>query len=668
MSIFCALPLSGPISFLDIRNQFGGPGASCGTGGGTQAFQLPGTYSYIVPAGTSTLAVLIIGAGGGGGGGSVAAAAPGQGGGGGGGGGQALFNPALTVTGGELLTIVVGARGTGGTVGANGGNGGSTALTYGGGILTAIGGQGGLASGAGGASGSGIAGGTVTAITTSSTSTTFHSGGGGGGIGGGGAQGTGIKGGNGGAGTLYTVGACSQTVGGGGGGAAPATGNGQGIGLKGDSGGCGAFVSFDGVQGDVGFGGGGGGGGSGLNFICNYFDTTTTNFTGFISTATNPSRLFVSSVLAGAPITVGTIINTGGTVTPGTTITSNVSGNGSSGTSTWVVSINQSVSTTTFSGTYTAALQAITPISAGLGGNGGSGGVYLYAGGLSSGNNIVPINEYYRGGAFVPCAPVNSNVPTSGAIVIPCDFYGAQKAFVYSYFLPTGAFDNNFCLLARAQAACPPYQNDGITLVANIKICGVLGSNDFNTYAFGTGANWSTPPKINVCIGATGVVTGAGGSAGAVATTAVRGDGGGAMVLDVATCIVNNGIIQGGGGSGYPGGSAYGAGAGYFAGVGVAGNEGCSTPYANGTLFSGGAAQFQRQPAGKKGKSSSLQKSGAGGGWVSSVNGSPSTDGFGRGANGCGVQGGLGKPGVPIKNGFTYARITGSGIIRGLGV
>jgi len=666
MSIFCALPLSGPISFLDIRNQFGGPGASCGTGGGVQAFQLPGTYSYIVPAGTSTLAVLVIGAGGGGGGGSVAAAAPGQGGGGGGGGGQAVFNPALTVSGGELLTIVVGARGTGGAVNANGGTGGSTAITYGGGVLTAIGGQGGLATGAGGASGSGIAGGTVTAITTSSTSTTFHSGGGGGGSGGGGAQGTGIKGGDGGIGTLYTVGACTQVVSGGGGGAAPATGDGRQIGLRGDSGGCGAIVSFDGVQGDVGFGGGGGGGGSGLNFICNYFDTTTTNFTGFISTSTTTTRLFVTSVLAGAPITVGTTINTGGTVTPGTTITSNVSGNGSSGTSTWVVSINQSVSTTTFSGTYTAALQAITPISAGLGGAGGSGGVYLYAGGLSSGNNIVPINEYYRGGAYVPCAAVNSNVPTSGAIVIPCDFYGAQKAFVYSYFLPTGAFDNNFCLLARAMAACPPYMNSGVTLVANIKVCGTLGSNNFNSYAFNTGVNWSTPPKINVCIGATGVITGAGGTLTVGASSAAGGSGGGAMILEVATCIVNNGIIQGGGGIGYPGGSAYAGGAGYFAGVGSPGNEVC-TSFANGTLFSGGMAQYQRQPAGKKGKSSSLQKSGAGGGWVSAANGSPSVDGYGYGANGCGFRGG-GPPGVPIKNGFTYARITGSGIIRGLGV
>jgi hypothetical protein len=266
----------------------------------------------------------------------------------------------------------------------------------------------------------------------------------------------------------------------------------------------------------------------------------------------------------------------------------------------------------------------------------------------------------------VPCAAVNSNVPTSGAIVIPCDFYGAQKAFVYSYFLPTGAFDNNFCLLARAQAACPPYQNDGVTLVANIKICGTLGSNSYTNFAFGTGANWSTPPKINVCVGATGVITGAGASVTISGNSAEGGQGGDAMLLEVATCIVNNGIIQGGGGVGEPGGSAFAGGAGYFAGVGTAGNENC-TAYANGTLFSGGMAQYQRQPAGKKSKSSSLQKSGHGGGWVSSITGSPSINGYGSAAN-CGPALGGGRPGVPIKNAFTYARITGSGIIRGLGV
>jgi hypothetical protein len=629
-----------------------------------------------VPFGTSTLAVVLIASGGGGAGGSIAGAAPNQGGGGGGGGGQVIFNPALNVTPGELLTIVIGNGGVGGAVGASGGQGGSTAITYGNGVLSAIGGYGGNANGVGGASGTGVSGGGVAQISTSTTSTTFHAGGGGGGIGGAGVAATTIKGGNGGPGSTYSIACCSAIAGAGGGGAAPATGDGRQVGSSGSpSAGCGALVSFDGQRGDNGFGGGGGGGGSGIEYVVRYYATTTTNFTGFISTSTTTTRLFVTSVLAGAPITVGTILNTGGTVVPGTVVTSNVFGSGSSGTSTWVVNINQNVAPSTFSGTYTQLFADSTIISAGIGGAGGSGGAYFYAGGLTSGNNIVPINEYYRGGgasgiAYVPCAPVNANIPTSGAIVIPCDFYGAQKAFIYSYFLPNGAFDNNFCLLARAMAACPPYANDGVTLVANIQICGVLGSNNYNCYAFDTGANWSTPPKINVCIGATGVVTGAGGTLTISGNSAVGGDGGAAIHLQARTEINNNGIIQGGGGVGYPGGDAFAGGAGYYVGAGNPGNEGPSIPYANGTLFSGGAAQCQRQRIGKKQKSNTLQKSGAGGGWVSCINRSPSVDGWGYGIteDQQQVPQGGGRPGVPIRNAFTYGSIKGSGIIRGLGV
>ena len=38
----------------------------------------------------------------------------------------------------------------------------------------------------------------------------------------------------------------------------------------------------------------------------------------------------------------------------------------------------------------------------------------------------IVLNNYYRGGAYVPNTPVNAGIPTSGAITIPNNFWGAS--------------------------------------------------------------------------------------------------------------------------------------------------------------------------------------------------------------------------------------------------
>lgn len=126
----------------------------------TTTYGTPGTYSWTVPNGVTSVAATIVGAGGGGGGqffdGSV-----GSGGGGGGSGGY-YANQIISVTPGQVISIVVGAGGNGSGYNsvARGDSGGSSSF----GATTATGGQGGTCAfyppGQGGVGGSpnGVAG------------------------------------------------------------------------------------------------------------------------------------------------------------------------------------------------------------------------------------------------------------------------------------------------------------------------------------------------------------------------------------------------------------------------------------------------------------------------------------------------------------------------------
>ena len=156
--------------------------------------------TLVVPAGITTIYVSGYGGSGGGGGGGAKTASfsGGAGGGGGGGAGESMFiTTALTVVGGETLTITIGSAGSAGTGGTsagvsatNGGAGGNTTISgsVSGLIFTANGGSGGThaanvsasngTGGAGGAGGSasstpvGVVGNTGTTGSAGSTSTT----------------------------------------------------------------------------------------------------------------------------------------------------------------------------------------------------------------------------------------------------------------------------------------------------------------------------------------------------------------------------------------------------------------------------------------------------------------------------------------------------------------
>lgn len=115
------------------------------------AFTAPGTYTFTVPAGVTSLTGKLWGAGGGGGGGYQPAVGPSGYGGGGGGGGQ-YVEGIINVTPGQDYTVIVGAGGAGGEMSnAAGVNGGQSSF----GTIIAGAGKGG---GAGSASQCGFGG------------------------------------------------------------------------------------------------------------------------------------------------------------------------------------------------------------------------------------------------------------------------------------------------------------------------------------------------------------------------------------------------------------------------------------------------------------------------------------------------------------------------------
>jgi hypothetical protein len=91
-----------------------------------KSWTAPGSYTWQVPAGVYWIKGYLIGGGGGGGGGSASY-------GGGGGGGGASIYAKIPVTPGEIITIKVGAGGSGGTGGSNptaGENGTTSIMTF----------------------------------------------------------------------------------------------------------------------------------------------------------------------------------------------------------------------------------------------------------------------------------------------------------------------------------------------------------------------------------------------------------------------------------------------------------------------------------------------------------------------------------------------------------
>lgn len=269
-----------------------------------------GSVTWTIPAGVSTVDVLLVGGGGGGGGTFDTAAA----GGGGGGGVEELFNEA--VTGGSSVSITIGSGGSGGagasgSYGNPGGDGGATSFgnvsVAGGG-----GGAGGRTSGRAGASGGGGGGRATSYVGGAGTPGIGNNGGknnsgdhkgagGGGGAGSPGGNATSTTGAAGGAGINSTIDTTAVLYGAGGGGASynvTRTGsNGSAnTGKGGDGAGCGSSCGRN-----------GGAGGSGI-VVVRYAQIATPTTTTPPTTTTSSTTTTTTTVPADttAPILVST--------------------------------------------------------------------------------------------------------------------------------------------------------------------------------------------------------------------------------------------------------------------------------------------------------------------------------------------------------------------------
>lgn len=236
---------------------------------GSAPFLSPGTYTWIAPAGVTSVSAVAIGGGGGGTAGGYYTGA--------GGGGALGYRNNISVTPGSSYTVVVGAGGAAGNSSSPAGNAGGSStvlgITAGGGGAGNTGGtSGGSASGAGVtgySGGSGANGSSYRAAGAGGAGGYGGAGGNGGGTNSSGASGAGGAGGGGAAGGFYT--GCAYE-------AARYGGSGGGVGIigQGTSGTGGVFASTsNGASGGAGsfgagtsFGGGGGAGGTDIVYTC----------------------------------------------------------------------------------------------------------------------------------------------------------------------------------------------------------------------------------------------------------------------------------------------------------------------------------------------------------------------------------------------------------------
>jgi hypothetical protein len=227
------------------------------------------SQNWTVPAGVTSVEVLVVAGGGGGGPGDN-----GNSGGGGGGAGGVSYSASTAVTPGASISVTVGTGGVQLTKGGNSSFGSLLSAEGGGGGANGAAGSlnpGGIGGSGGGGSRSGV-GGSGTSGQGNNGGNATAAGGGGGGRGSSGASASGVNGGTGGNGQAYSISGSSITYGGGGGGGRADTtgvcGSGGAGGGGHGGGGPGVCLSAGtGTSGTANTGGGGGGGGGGTGAV-----------------------------------------------------------------------------------------------------------------------------------------------------------------------------------------------------------------------------------------------------------------------------------------------------------------------------------------------------------------------------------------------------------------
>lgn len=229
------------------------------------------------------------------------------------------------------------------------------------------------------------------------------------------------------------------------------------------------------------------------------------------------------------------------------------------------------------------------------------------------GTNPIGLNEYYRGGPFVPVSSSTTTIPSSGTIAAN-NFYGTANRINVPLTIGSPTYNYN----VYTQASASPSYVAGISDVAVTVSPGVqVGSTSTGAYAMLVPSSFS--PGDTVTITNNGVIQGMGGAGGPGqfgASNGIPGSvGGNALYVNRPVTIQNNSVIAGGGGGG-------GAGGGYTPDKGPSDWGGGG---GGGAGYNGGAGGGGGYPGGPGSSSSG----GGGGGGIA-----PGGPGGGRGANG----------------------------------
>jgi hypothetical protein len=285
------------------------------------------------------------------------------------------------------------------------------------------------------------------------------------------------------------------------------------------------------------------------------------------------------------------------------------------------------------------------------------------------GINPISISEYYAGAAtgYVPAGTTGSiqitqnqsvvtAIPNSGAIKFS-NFYASQRAFTYAVTMTSGTYVNTN--LRTMAVAAGWNQVVPVTINCTINAGAIMTGSDtgnYGIYAYGT---WPAGSVLNLTNN--GTIVGKGGRGGAgyryylAYGTWVGGEAGGpAMIFNLTTNIVNNGIIGGGGGGGgggYQGDLPWGGGG----GGGGAGSG------AGGSTISTYTYETQDGEGNSTGSASidSGCRDGSAGGVTTAGAGGSGGSAYGYGNNRWGYGGGAGG-GLGSAGGYYYSSFDGS--------
>lgn len=160
------------------------------------------------------------------------------------------------------------------------------------------------------------------------------------------------------------------------------------------------------------------------------------------------------------------------------------------------------------------------------------------------------MSQLYRGGAIVPNATVNQNIPTSGQVSLG-QFYGATRRVPINITISTN--QTNYVLnTAKAAGYVAGVSDVVVTINSGI----YLSANATGVYALDVDTSWSAGDTLQIVnngfIVGMGGVGGNGVSVSSSATIAgsAGASGGPALRAQATISVTNNGTIAGGGGGG----------------------------------------------------------------------------------------------------------------------